>query len=107
MTARDNKSRLHLVKSDPEMTGRIFHTGDMVPESGIYLVLHPEHRLPHEVTLLRDQQFPTCAKCANAVVFQLVQAAPHLHDGEFRVALHRIPELPEEEASTGASELAS
>ena len=106
MRARDHNSRLHLVKSEPEMRERIFHTGDIVPDSGIYLVVHPEHRLPHEVTLLRDQQFPTCAKCNTAVVFRLVQAAPYLEDGEFRVALHRIPVLPDEEASSDASKLA-
>src|SRR5438067_12833949 len=104
MSARNHNSRLHLVKSEPEMRDRIFHTGDTVPDSGTYLVVHPEHRLPHEVTLLRDQQFPTCAKCANAVVFQLVQAAPHSHDGEFRVALHRIREPPEKETTSGNSE---
>ena len=106
MSARNHNSRLHLVKSEPEMRDRIFHTGDIVPDSGIYLVVHPEHRLPHEVTLLRDQQFPTCAKCNTAVVFRLVQAAPYLQDGEFRVALHRIPVLPDEEASSDASKLA-
>jgi hypothetical protein len=89
------------------MAGRIFHTGDIVPDSGIYLVTHPEHRLPHEVTLLRDQKFPTCAKCDTAVVFELVQAAPHLEDAEFRVALHRIPEMPEEEPASDSSEIAS
>jgi hypothetical protein len=33
-------------------------TGVAVPESGIYRVSHSQHRLPHEVTLLKDQQFP-------------------------------------------------
>jgi hypothetical protein len=40
-------------------------------------------------------------------VFQLVQAAPRLEDAEFRVALHRIPEMPEEEPASDSSKLAS
>jgi hypothetical protein len=88
------------------MQARVFHSGNVVPDSGIYLVTHPDHRLPHEVTLLRDQKFPTCAKCDNAVSFELVQAAPHLQDGEFRVALHRIPEMPAEESGSNDKELA-
>ena len=106
MSSRPAKPKLHLVKSEPRMTARVFRTGDSVPDSGIYLVTHPDHRLPHEVTLLRDQKFPTCAKCDTAVRFQLVQAAPHLQDQEFRVALHRIPEMPEEQASADDAELA-
>jgi len=35
-----------------------YKTGQVVPHSGIYQVSHNEHRLPHEVTLLRANSFP-------------------------------------------------
>jgi len=51
-----------------------FRTDQTVPQSGIYRVHHNSHRVPHEVTLLRDQYFPRCAKCDTAVLFELVRA---------------------------------
>jgi hypothetical protein len=59
----------------------IFCTDEMVPQSGIYRVRHKKHRLPHEVGLFRNQQFPRCAKCQNAVTFELVRAAKTEPDG--------------------------
>ena len=55
---------IHLVKpksNDPEILlqeamADTYKTGDMVPHSGIYNVSHNEHRLPHEVTLIRESQ---------------------------------------------------
>ena len=49
---------------------------EMVPQSGIYRVRHRSHRVPHEVTLLRDQYFPRCANCDTAVIFELGRAVP-------------------------------
>jgi len=69
-------SRLFLVRSGPDkMVNRPrFYTDEVVPQSGIYKVRHHRHRLPHEVTLLRDQYFPRCAQCDTAVMFELVRA---------------------------------
>jgi hypothetical protein len=53
-------------------------TGDVATETGIYRVYHDQHRLPHEVTVLRGDQFPRCAKCNDAVSFELFYAAPLL-----------------------------
>ena len=53
-------------------------TGQEVPQSGIYQVKHDAHRLPHEVVLLAGNKFPRCGKCARAVEFELVKAAPYM-----------------------------
>ena len=66
---------IHLVKSnsnDPETLlqeamAETYKTGETVPHSGIYRVKHSEHRLPHEVTLLRANTFPPSSKCGNNV----------------------------------------
>lgn len=72
-----------------------FRTNEVVPRSGIYRVRHKKHRLPHEVTLLRDQQFPKCAKCQNAVTFELLRAMKGEPDvsTEFstRIYLYELP----------------
>ena len=69
-------SRPFLVKSaaGKMAEGATFRTDEIVPQSGIYRVRHSSHRVPHEVTLLRDQYFPRCAKCDTAVMFELVRA---------------------------------
>ncbi len=54
----------------------MFQTGQEVPASGIYRVEHREHRLAHEVVLVAGQRFPRCGRCAAAVVFELIKAAP-------------------------------
>ncbi len=68
-----------------------YRTGLAIPFSGIYLVLHKEHRLPHEVTLLKSETFPPCAKCKKAVQFEVLMAIaePDLH--HFRVTLNALP----------------
>ncbi len=69
-------------------------TGSTVPESGIYRVFHEQHRLPHEVTLLHGQKFPSCEKCGTAVEFELVKSAPHIvRDSSFQVTLYSLPVL--------------
>jgi hypothetical protein len=51
-----------------------YRPGDLVPESGIYRVIHDSHRLMHEATLLQDQRFPICKKCKHEVRFELRRA---------------------------------
>lgn len=70
-----------------------FRTGQKVPESGIYRVIHSGHRLPHEVTLLKDQQFPRCSKCSDSVEFQVVALAPSMGDRRGRIVLYELPVL--------------
>ncbi len=71
----------------------LLRTGAVVPESGIYRVHHGGHRLPHEVTLLKDQRFPRCAKCRNLVEFEIIALAPALPERPGRIVLYELPEL--------------
>ena len=71
-------------------------TGCTVPESGIYRVLHSQHRLPQEVTLLAKQDFPRCSRCSDPVFYELVRSAPagmSSHGSAFNVMLYELPEL--------------
>ncbi len=70
----------------------VFVTGQQVPESGIYRVIHAGHRLAHEVTLLRGERFPRCSKCYDEVVFEAVQLVPHLEE-RMRIVLNELPEM--------------
>ena len=96
------RSPLHLVKSAPTKTVK-HHTDETVPKSGIYRVRHSKHRVPHEVTLLRDERFPRCAKCDSAVVFELVRAAD---EGAailgLRICLYELPVADDEQEQKAA-----
>ena len=98
------KRKLRLVKSQHNMPKdkKQFRCGEKILESGIYRVYHGNHRLPHEVTLLRDQLFPKCVKCENSVYFELVRSAPDITLAPFKVALYALPATDEEEDFTVA-----
>lgn len=90
-------ARPFLVKSQSDAVSRpdVYKSGAIVPETGIYRVVHVGHRLPHEVVILKDERFPRCAKCAKAVLFRLVHAAPDLFcSGHIRV--YELPAIEEE-----------
>ena len=74
----------------------MFKTGQNVPESGIYRVVHSEHRLPHEVTLLKGEAFPRCSKCADLVEFEPISLAPSLPEKHGRIVLYELPEMEDE-----------
>jgi len=74
--------------NDPKRT---FKCGATIPQSGIYRVIHGEHRLPHEVTLLEGQLFPKCLKCDESVMFELVRGAQDITVASFKVALYALP----------------
>jgi hypothetical protein len=98
------KRKLRLVTSRHSMpkAKAQFSCGDKIPESGIYRVVHRDHRLPHEVTLLRDQLFPRCTKCERSVYFELVRSAPDITLAPFKVALYALPATDDEEDFTVA-----
>jgi hypothetical protein len=76
-----------------------FNTGQSVPQSGIYRVIHAGHRLPHEVTLLAGEIFPRCSKCNNAVQFEVVRRAPHIQtEFGFKIVIYELPVFEEDEA---------
>ena len=72
------------------MTRKTFKTGQSVPQSGIYRVTHSDHRLPHEVTLLRLQEFPPCSKCGVEVKFKLLRGVTV---DSFQIVLNSLPEV--------------
>ena len=77
-----------------------FVTGQRVPKTGIYRVIHAAHRLPHECTLISGEVFPRCCKCDDAVTFECVATAPLWKPGPTRtIILHQLPELPAKEPS--------
>jgi hypothetical protein len=52
---------------------RIFATGQSVSQSGHYQVSHRPHLLRSEISLLKGNYFPACAKCTVPVQFELTQ----------------------------------
>ena len=56
----------------PGMAQESFGPGETVQTSGVYTVIHREHRAEHEVTMLAGTVFPTCAVCGSDVRFRLV-----------------------------------
>lgn len=76
----------------------LYKSSDTIPESGIYRVIHANHRLPHEVTLIRGQVFPPCAKCREEVRFELVRELPELaRERRGHVSLYSLPVLDDED----------
>jgi hypothetical protein len=44
-------------------------------------VIHERHRPPHEVLVIRGEEFPPCRACQRDVVFEAIQTVEHLtHD---------------------------
>jgi hypothetical protein len=75
----------------------MYNSSDVIPKSGIYKVVHAQHRLPHEVTLLEGQIFPPCAKCHEEVRFELVRVLPSLaYERRGSVKLYSLPVMEEE-----------
>lgn len=76
---------------------KLYKSSEPIPESGIYRVLHAQHRLPHEVTLIEGQTFPPCAKCRAEVRFELVRLLPELaRERRGSVSLYSLPVLDED-----------
>jgi len=94
------RTKLTIMDSTGTAKGRSLRTSVAVPDSGIYRVSHPQHNLPYEVTLLKDQKFPRCSRCDKPVFFELVRSAPSVssHPSAFTVALYELPELADDES---------
>jgi hypothetical protein len=73
-----------------------FLSGQHVPASGIYEVHHREHRLPHEVTLLRNQPFPPCERCGSVVRFKIVRAVDALDERREKIILNALPVMDDD-----------
>lgn len=80
------------------MKEKTFSTGEAVPHSGIYQVIHEGHRLPHEVTLIAGEIFPRCSNCKDAVQFQAIrQATLAQADKSFKIVVYELPVVEEED----------
>jgi hypothetical protein len=66
-------------------------SGQKVPASGIYEIRHKKHRLPHEVILLKDQQFPPCEQCGTAVQFKVVRLVDGFDERRGKIVLNVLP----------------
>jgi hypothetical protein len=65
---------------------------EAVPVSGIYLIKHYRHRLPHEATLLEGEHFPQCHFCWEKVRFRLVRSATSAErDGDLAQPTETVP----------------
>jgi hypothetical protein len=86
-----------------DFASSFFRPLELVPESGVYRVYHGDHRVAHEVTLLRGEQFPECKRCRDIVHFELVYPAPALDTQAFRIHLYEVPHPAEEEEEPKAA----
>lgn len=76
--------KITMFPTSTAMAEKRFRPGEQVPVSGVYAVVHTEHRPQHEVTLLENEMFPRCSACGEQVRFQLVrQAATIAADADF------------------------
>ena len=63
--------------------GSVYKPGEVVPESGIYTVVHDRtHTAPHDVTCVRGHRFPPCRNCGSQVRFRAKYLAKHISDHE-------------------------
>lgn len=57
----------------------LFKPGDLVPESGIYEVIHNgDHRQAHDAVMIHGDPFPACETCNEQVRFRIVRTAPYI-----------------------------
>ncbi len=64
---------------------QVFRPGEVVPESGVYTVVHDGHRERHPATIFQGGRFPQCARCGNAVRFVLSRPAALIsEDADFK-----------------------
>lgn len=77
---------------------QLYKSSEPIPVSGVYRVIHAQHRLPHEVTLIAGQIFPPCAQCHEEVRFEMVRELPSL-ERRGNVSLYSLPVLDDDEDS--------
>ena len=53
----------------------LYAPGESVLITGCYEAIHMEHRPPHQVWLLFNEEFPRCRHCGAGVIFKLVRRA--------------------------------
>ncbi len=69
------------------MGEELYRPGEDVPRSGVYLVLHQQHRPAHEALIVSGQPFPRCRICREQVRYRVLRgAAPLDSDHDFTSA---------------------
>jgi hypothetical protein len=69
------------MSSGTDRARRAYRPGDAVPTSGIYTVVHVDHREPHDIVAIQGEPFPPCRRCGNEVRFRITRLLPHMtHD---------------------------
>ncbi len=66
--------------------------------TGLYLVVHSAHRLPHEVVAVKGHRFPKCQKCGDSVWFRLLHPAADLFQ-HVTDTVYELPVVDEDEAA--------
>ncbi len=54
---------------------KVFRAGDLAPDSGVYSVVHEDHRPTHAATVFKGERFPACSRCGDRVRFVLSRPA--------------------------------
>ena len=81
---------------------RAYKPGQLVPISGLYAVVHQNHRAEHEVLAIRGDEFPTCRICKGAVRFYVAKIIPYItHD--FDLAGPRLSVRKKAKAADGTA----
>jgi hypothetical protein len=63
---------------------RAYLPGEMAPVTGVYRVVHQEHRPDHDAVIIRGENLPACRRCKGAVQFIVQSQASHItHDFDF------------------------
>lgn len=76
------------------ITDGTWKTGAFVPRTGMYAVVHSEHHLPSEVTLVQGESFPRCQACEIPVLFTLRRRLEKgLSLAYSRIRLYQLPVL--------------
>ncbi len=89
-TGRTTVENAVMMKGSAVRDARSFKPGQLVPISGLYTVVHQNHRAEHQVLAIRGDEFPACRICKGEVRFHPMQVVPYItHD--FDLAGPRLP----------------
>ena len=90
-------SKIEMDNKEP----RLYKTGEIVPQTGIYRVIHGAHRLPHEAVVIEGFKFPRCQKCSGFVRFELIHSDPAVYR-HARYYVFELPVIDEDDSSISA-----
>ena len=59
-----------------------YRPGQQAPQTGLFRVVHYQHRLPHNAVMRKGDRFPLCNKCGDRVAFSLSETVHSLNADE-------------------------